>query len=1289
MYCTVPPVESTLVFRPKPELSKNLIRSHFSLRRLARSIPVVLATGGLLGPALHSQTPAVGNTITWQQAAWGRRAPLAVTQGNQEGFALMPPQTTGVNFTNVLGDARAAENQIRLNGSGVALADVDGDGWCDVYLCGLENRNSLYRNLGNWRFEDITTKAGVGCEGQFSTGAVLADVDGDGDFDLLVNGVGTGTRLFLNDGKGQFTEGTDRGLVRRFCATTSSLGDVDGDGDLDLYVANYRTETVRSTGMTFLRIGEQRMVRPEDRDRLELTADGRVLEFGEPDVFYLNNGKGVFEPVPWTSGRFQQADGSPLDRNPFDWGLTVAFRDINGDGHPDLYVCNDFQTDDRIWINDGLGSFRPAPPLMFRHSPSFSMCVDFGDINRDGHFDLMVADMLSRSHPQRLMQLAGTAPYRAQPGVFEDRPQFDRNVVQLNNGDSTFVDVAPYAGLTKTEWNWESAFLDVDLDGYEDLLSTTSHLFDTQDLDAENYIRSKGPWPPERVSQRLLLFPRMVQPNQAFRNKGDLSFEDVGDRWGFNQVGVSHGMAFADLDNDGDLDVVVNNMNSAAGLYRTLSSAPRIAVRVKGTRSNTHGIGAKVSLIAELAAKPGEATAGAATARFVQSQEISAGGRYLSSDAPERVFATDVQTALLAKNPAATAGPITFRLEVLWRSGRRTTVHGVEPNYRYEVAEAAAEAVPGPPAPPRPLFREVSDRISHRHQDAPFNDFERQPLLPRKLSHGGPGLAWIDLDGDTHEDLVVGSGTGGRMAFFRGDGRGGFTALSKPGADTPVQRDQAGIVGVQKSTGSRVLVGASNYEDGFASGPLARVYEFPSGTARDSFPGQESSSGPLAMADVNGDGQMDLFVGGRVVPGKWPRSAASLLFIAQGERYVLDMTNTVEVAGAGLVSGATFADLNGDGWPDLLLACEWGPIRVFTNHQGHLREATAEMGLDRYVGWWNGVTVGDFDGDGRLDIAASNWGLNGGAAGYDRPVLAPAAAGPKTPGVPLLFWGEFERGIGMSVIEAEYDPGLNKVVPIRPKPAMETGFPFIAGKFPSFAAYNRASVEEVLEEEFQSASRLAATWLASTVFLSRSGKFQPVVLPQEAQFSPGYGICAADFDGDGNEDLFITQNFFHVQPEAVRCDAGRSVLLRGDGRGNFEFVPSMVSGLKVQGEGRGAATADFDGDGRVDLAAGQNSNTTLLYQNQGAKPGLRVRLSGGADNPAGVGAQVRLRFGKNWGPVREVQAGSGYWSQNSAVQVLATPQTPTEAWVRWPGGETNQVTIPTGQREILLNRSRQ
>jgi len=602
--------------------------------------------------------------LGWIRDQGYRFAPLNVPPDGKPGFTQLPAAVTGITFTNLLSDEKAAENQIRLNGSGVASGDIDGDGLCDLYFCRLEGPNVLYRNRGNWTFEDITASAGVACPDQFSQGALFADVDGDGDLDLLVTAIGGGTGLFRNEGRGKFTESITNGLVRRFAGTTMAMADVDGDGDLDLYVANNRTTTIRSTGIDVYNIGGRRVLRPEDRDDYEFTPEGLLLEHGEVDFLYLNDGRGNFSPLSWTDGTFVGEDGKPLPKPPRDWGLSVMFRDINGDGSPDIYVCNDFHSIDRIWINDGKGRFRAIHPLALRHASTFSMGIDFADINRDGHDDFFVADMLGRQHQRRKIQLAAMVPAAMAIGKYDDRPQVDRNTLQLNRGDGTYAEIAYYSGLEASDWSWLPLFLDVDLDGFEDLLITTGHLFDTQDLDTETQLRRLGPTSKKDIGKKLLRFPRLQFPKVAFRNRGDLTFEETGSAWGFSDSGVSHGMALADLDNDGDLDVVVNNLNAPAGIYRNDSNAPRLAVRLKGRGANTQGIGARIKVLGGPAP---------------QSQEVICGGHYLSGSDPVRVFAAGQATNLT--------------IEVTWRNGKRRLVQQAKPNCIYEIDEEGPEAI--------------------------------------------------------------------------------------------------------------------------------------------------------------------------------------------------------------------------------------------------------------------------------------------------------------------------------------------------------------------------------------------------------------------------------------------------------------------------------------------------------------------------------------------------------------------------------------------------------------------
>jgi enediyne biosynthesis protein E4 len=1202
----------------------------------------------------------------WQSGEGYRFKELLDSGEGKAGFIRLPPQMTGIWFTNTLPEARGLTNTILPGGSGVASGDIDGDGWADLFFAGLDGGSRLYRNLGNWRFEDVTASAGVSLTGIDSTGAVFADIDGDGDLDLLVNTIGSGTHIFFNNGKGRFTR-SSQVLNLGYGGMSLSLADADGDGDLDLYVTNYRVSTLLDApGTRFnirmvdgqLTVGSidgKPLTDPEWTNRfrfkVELGPDGRGRfaheELGQPDLFCLNNGKGFFEPVSWTGGAFADEHGKPLIEPPYDWGLSVMFRDLNGDGYPDLYICNDFDTPDRFWINDGKGRFRAAPFIALRQTSMASMGLDVADIDRDGHDDFMVVDMLSRKHSLRLVQRNVNRAVLTSSG--RDRHKSHRNTLFLNRGDGTYAEIAQLARLDATEWSWSPIFVDVDLDGFEDLLVPNGFERDNMNIDVHNQIKQTKTAQRMRTREELMLrrlFPRLDTRNLAFRNLGNCQFEEVSAAWGFNSPVISQGTCLVDLDNDGDLDVVVNNMNAVAGIYRNNSPAPRLAVRLKGLPPNTRGVGANI----EVRGGP-----------VYQKQHIISGGRYLSSDDPMRTFAAGTLENQLA-------------ITVTWRSGKQSIVTGARGNRLYEIDESHARPASsdktGPRQPAPPFFVDVSDQLGHTHVDVPFNDTARQPLLPIKLSQLGPGVCWIDIDGDGVDDLVVGGGTSGKIALFKNNGSAGFQQLSRPDVNRANQRDQTAVLGLrQDSKTTRLLIGSSNYEDGKATGGAVLEYGPDQDTVSELVPATDSSTGPMSLADIDGDGDLDLFVGGRVVPGRYPEPASSRIFRNETGRFVLDEANSKLFEGVGLVSGSVFTDLNGNGLPDLVLACEWGPLRVFRNTGGNFSEVTAQLGLDEYRGWWLGVNAGDFDGDGQLDLVATNWGRNSRYERFrDRPLR--------------VYYGDFNRDATVQILEAYWDPETEAYVPWRRLDEAAQGMPFLQGAFPTLTAYSQASIEQILGQRLDQASILEAQWLESTVFMNRGDRFEPIILPFEAQLAPAFAASVGDLDGDGHEDIYLSQNILSVPGETSPYDAGRGLWLRGKGDGTFTAVDGSESGLKIYGEQRGAALADFDGDGRLDLAVAQHRAETKLFRNQNAQPGLRVRARGAPGNPDGIGAVIRLGTGHTWGPAREIRAGSGYWSQDSGVQVMAAAGAPTEILVRWPGGKTFTAKIPANALEI-------
>jgi hypothetical protein len=1085
----------------------------------------------------------------------------------------------------------------------------------------------------------------------------MADIDGDGHLDLLVSSLGGPNAGFRNDGRGHFSNMTEAaGLVLKAGGHSLAMADIDGDGDLDLYVANYGENSIlRSGGEISVRAGPdgREVISGRYAKRLKLI-NGQIVEFGEPHVLYLNDGKGVFKAVSWTDGRFTTEDGGPLKAAFLDMGLSVMFRDMNGDGAPDLYVCNDFQSPDRIWINDGRGNFRALPDLAIRSTSHFSMGVDFADIDRDGFDEFVVSDMLSRHPKRRLTQMGQTNPPPERIGETWDRNQVRRNTLQWNRGDQTYVDIANYAGVDASDWSWSVVFLDVDLDGFEDLLIANGHAYDTLDLDMHEKVPSRGrDLSGVRIGKMLKEFPSLEIPNVLFRNRGDRTFEEVGQRWGFDSTNVSHGIALADFDNDGDLDVAVSCLWKPPLIYRNESSAPRVAVRLKGKSPNTQGIGAKIKVLG--GAVP------------LQTQEMICGGRYLSADDAMRVFAAGTPTNRLT-------------IEVTWRNGGRSIISDAKPNHIYEIDERGAKPVSDPQslprAKPQPIFKDISGWILHTNEDIPFNDFERQPLLHKSLSQLGPGVGWHDLDGDGHDELIIGSGKGGRLAIYRNDGKG-FVRWQADAWNSPVADDQTGVVGASLGAGKRsLLIGISKYESAANVPSIVQRYDIasvPSLNAQSAIGNPQSSIGPIAVADFDGDGDLDLFVGGRMVPGRYPEAASSQIFKNQDGAFQLDEANTAALKNAGLVSGAVFSDLNGDGWPELILACEWGPVRVFRNRSGKLLEATAELGLTNFTGWWNGVTTGDIDGDGQLDIIASNWGLN---SSYYRP----------SPQQPLqLYFGDFDGNGTVDLLEAYTDSASKRIMPRRDLLILSAGWPALRLRFPTHAAFSAVDIDGLLGEQSSRSHRVQADGLASMLFLNRSNRFEALPLPFEAQLAPAFGVNVGDMDGDGQEDIFLSQNFFAMRPEEPRLDGGRGLWLRGDGTGKLVAVSADVSGIIIHGEQRGSALCDFDGDGRVDLAVTQNRAATKLFRNQGAKRGLRVQLNGASSNPDGIGAVMRLKYGERLGPAREIHAGSGYWSQDSNVQVLGLSATPTGLWVRWPGGKITTTDISATVPQIVVD----
>ncbi|MDB6041034.1 MAG: ASPIC/UnbV domain protein, partial [Verrucomicrobiales bacterium] len=838
-------------------------------------------------------------------------------------------------------------------------------------------------------------------------------------------------------------------------------------------------------------------------------------------------------------------------------------------------------------------------------------------------------------HSKRMMQLVRDYPNQLAKERIDERPEYNRNTLFFGGPDGFFREAALMAGIAASDWSWCPIFIDVDLDGFEDLLITNGFEFDVLDQDSHDELRH----PKRRLTQNELqhffqFYHHWPTKNAAFRNRGDGTFEAINEKWGFDKAGVSHGMALGDLDNDGDLDVVINNLNEGASLYRNNASAGRIAIRLKGQGMNTEGIGAKIRL-----------TGGA----VVQSQEMICGGRYLSGDQAGRVFA------------AQTNSGRQLQLEVKWRNGDESLITNVQPNHLYEVKQAVAKPAGPPRAPARiePIYKDVASWLDHVHTEDSFDDASRQQLLPRHLSKLGPGLSWYDVDGDGWEDLIVTSGRGGTLAIYLNDEGQKFHRLD---GLSPLIADQGAVVGWSDGNGNRrLLVALSNYEMDPGQNSEISVYSRTNLAMPARLPTGNASIGPMALADVDGDGDLDLFTAGRFRPGRFPEPCSGGLWTNDNGQLRESALQGQHFESLGLATGAVFADLDGDGEPDLALALEWGPVRVFKNHHGRFEEMTSQWGFGESQGCWTGITAGDFDGDGRIDLAVGNWGRNTEYELYQPTTLR-------------IFYDDSKSDGPLDLIEAWQSGG--QWLPVRDRSHLGIVMPDLARRYPTHQSYSTATIPEILGARFEKAHFVEARHFESTVFLNRGSHFEGIPLPREAQLAPVFSMNVGDMDGDGIEDLFLSQNFFGSASDINRDDNGRGLWLRGKGNGTFEAVDSTVTGIRIYGEQRGAALGDFNHDGRVDLAVSQNGAATWLYLNARAKRGLRVKLNGRKENPDAVGAEMRLLYsGERKGPCRIVQAGSGYWSQDAAVQVLGLAEPPVSLWIRWPGGKEQIVAL--------------
>ena len=1086
---------------------------------------------------------------------------------NSKLFTLLTKDKTGIDFKNILKESEqfnVLEYGYLYNGGGVSVGDVNNDGLSDIYFTGNMVGSHLYINKGDFQFKEIAKDAGVFAEGLWNTGTTMADVNGDGFLDIYICRSAAKdpdkrkNQLFINNGpstgSGQvtFTErGAEYGVDDSGYSTQGTFFDYDKDGDLDLYVLNHSTQEYAGFGQITASLKNKR--NKAFSDKLYRNDNGKFMDI---------------------------SDEAGLISNVLGFGLGIAVSDINNDGWPDIYVSNDYNEQDYLYLNNQNGTFTESLEKYIGHIPLFSMGSDIADINNDGFMDIITLDMLPEGNYRQKM-VFGPDNYDKYQRLVNSGfyNQTMRNMLQVNNYGESFWEVGQFSGVSNTDWSWAALSTDFDLDGFKDIFITNGYKRDYTNMDFINYAvqeKLKENETGERIAIMELLekMPSTIEENYTYRNNGNLTFTKVNEKWGLDQKSLSNGAAYADLDNDGDQDLIVNNIDKEPFIFRNnseiLGGNNYLKVKLNGEGQNTFGIGSKITI---------------ETSDKTMVQEMIPTRGFQSSVDYDLVFGLGKVEKI-------------ERLEVIWPDSRSQILENIDVDQTLTLDQKDATIVEKKENLIAPtLLSDITgdSLLIYRHKENDFIDFKREQLLPHKLSTQGPKIAKGDVNGDGLEDFFVGGAKGSSGQLFIQNKSGQFKSVS---GNIFGEASESEDLGAQffDADGDQdldlyVVSGGNDFKDDSVELQDRLYINNGNGSFTKSateLPKMITSGSCVVAGDFDNDGDQDLFIGGRVVPGKYPTAPRSYILENDGKGSFTDVTaeKNPDLVNLGMVTDAIWTDIDNDNQDDLIIIGEFMAVRVFKNSNGKLTELNGDNGLQNSEGWWNAIEAADFDNDGDIDFVLGNFGLNSQLkASAEEPVR--------------LYSKDFDSNGSIDPILCSYNMG--KEYPVFSKDDLVGQLNGLKSKYVNYSDYADEQITDIFtSEELEGATILQAKNFSSSYLENLGdGKFDLRPLPTVAQFSPVYGILSKDFNDDGNLDVLLGGNFFGNRVKFGRYDANKGVLLLGDGKGNFEPMNNLESGLHIEGEIRDIV--NIPGPDKTDLILFARNNAEVLVYKKTTK----------------------------------------------------------------------------------------